>query len=282
MNTTDFPAFIAELGVELPERERFWKLAKLTALRQRDDGSFFEANFERGALVYALVARFRPESFLEFGTGRGYGSLCAAWAMHDHEVAGRVHTIDFVPPDEPQQWAIDRGDGPQVSSLSRADVWPEAAPPEWLAKVNEITGRTGTVMKRWSEGPVDMAFIDAGHDLRSVAHDYYSVLEAGSDGTAILFDDYAPTPGFGVQQLVDDEVAGLFATTLVYTDGRWPPPGKDAGEPPPYGMVWATPRPDLSVADGREARLKALKKYRAKEPLVSAKRKIKRLVLGDR
>ena len=71
--------FVQSLDVELPPIEKFWTLGDATALRVRQDGTFFRSNYERGILLYALVAKHRPNTVLEFGTGRGYGSLCMAW-----------------------------------------------------------------------------------------------------------------------------------------------------------------------------------------------------------
>ncbi len=85
--------FVETLEVEIPPVESFWKLGDATALRQRADGSFFRANYERGILLYALVAKQRPTCVLEFGTGRGYGCLCMAWAMCDYGIRGLINRV---------------------------------------------------------------------------------------------------------------------------------------------------------------------------------------------
>ncbi len=230
--------FVAGLGVEVPPLERFVRLGDLTALRCDEAGRFYRANYERGILLYALVAAFRPASVLEFGTGRGYGCLCAAWAMADHELPARVFTIDMVAQTEAFEWPVDQGAGPVVRTLSRRDVWPRAAPREWTERIEILTGRTGDGMRRWNGPRVELAFIDAGHDYQAVRHDFYSALEVAADRFGILFDDYAPEPGFGVQRLIDEEVDGAFEAHLVYTDRRWPG-GERAGlADPGYGMVW--------------------------------------------
>lgn len=43
-----------------------------------------------------------------------------------------------------------------------------------------------------------MTFIDGGHGYETVRHNFYSTLEVATDRFGILFDDYAPVPGFGI------------------------------------------------------------------------------------
>ena len=133
MRRSDVKEFVESLGVQLPPIERFGKLGDLTALRRDEKGRFYRANYERGILLYALVAKYRPQAVLEFGTGRGYGCLCMAWAMEDHSIPGRIFTIDMVPQDEAFEWPIDYGDGPRVEWLARSQVWSQAVSAAWRA-----------------------------------------------------------------------------------------------------------------------------------------------------
>ena len=281
MRRYDVKEFVERLGVQLPPIERFWKLGDLTALRQDKDGRFYRANYERGMLLYVLVARYRPCAILEFGTGRGYGCLCMAWAMEDHNIRGRVYTIDMTPPDEAFEWAIDWGDGPRVERLARNQVWPKAAPPAWLGRIEELTGLSGHVMSRWRGPRVELAFIDAGHSYNAVRHDFYSVLDVAADRFGILFDDYAPKPGFGVQCLIDEEVAPYFEAELIYTDRRWPG-GERAGlNDPEYGMVWVhsdSLRMLVAEAHPPEARQGLLRRYRRGERWTAMRYRLGRLL----
>lgn len=238
MRTIDVTQKVANLEVALPSVERFWKLGDLTALRQASDGRFYRANYERGILLYALVARCRPRSVLEFGTGRGYGSMCIAWALEDHSIPGQVYTIDATPSNRSFKWPVNWGDGPKIDQLSRDQVWPEAAPQTWLDRIQQLTGFSGPVMRRWEGPQIDLAFIDAGHGYEAVRHDFYSVLSTVADPFGILFDDYVIRPGFGVHTLIDEEVAPHFDTELIYTDRRWAGGERAHIEHPEYGMIW--------------------------------------------
>ena len=238
MKTIDVTQKIMGLKTDLPPVDRFWKLGDLTALRQSSDGRFYRANYERGILLYALVAKYRPRTVLEFGTGRGYGCMCIAWAMEDNDIPGQVYTIDAIPPDRSFKWPIDWGDGPTIDHLSRNQVWPHAAPSAWLSRIQQLTGFSGPVMRRWKGPHIDMAFIDAGHGYEAVRHDFYSTLSVAADPFGILFDDYIIRPGFGVHTLIDEEVAPHFETELIYTDRRWADGEREHIERPEYGMVW--------------------------------------------
>lgn len=277
LKTTNISDFVAQLNVELPPVERFWGLGDLTALRRDEDGRYYRANYERGILVYALVAKHRPQTFLEFGTGRGYGCLCAAWAMADNDIDGRVYTLDMVSPSETFAWAIDRGDGPRVEHLSRRQIWPQAAPADWLSRVCELTGFSGQVMRSWQGPPVELAFIDAGHGYKHVRHDFYSVLDVAADRFGILFDDYAPKPGFGVQRLIDQEVAPYSDASLIYTDRRWPGGERAALKAPGYGMVWVQSGAPSSAKSGAhltESRRAFLRRYRRAEVWTALRRRL--------
>lgn len=283
MNTCNVKEFVERFGVSIPPVEQFWRLGDLTGLRQNSDGGFYRANYERGILLYSLVAHYRPRAVLEFGTGRGYGSLCAARAMDDFNIDGRIFTVDMVPPHEKFDWAIDWGDGrgPRVEKLSWREVWPKAAPVAHLNRITELTGFAGEVMSRYSGPRVELAFIDGGHGHDAVRHDFYSTLEAAADHFGILFDDYAPIPGFGVQKLIDEEVSPHFDAALVYTDRRWPGGERAALVNPEYGMVWthsSSLKQPLRSIYPKPVTAGFLRRYRTRERLQRLRRGVMRVV----
>ena len=275
LKTCEVASFIESTGCVIPPVEEFWRLGDLTGLRQDSTGRFYRANYERGLLLYALVATHRPLTFLEFGTGRGYGALCVSWAMEDHNIPGRIYTIDMVPQDQPFDWAIDWGDGPRVERLSRSHVWAKAAPEALVERIVTITGRSSKVMERWSNPPVDMAFIDGGHDYHAVRHDFYSLLNVASTRFGVLFDDYTPDHGFGVPQLIDEEVSTNFDATLIHSDRRWPGGELSELEDPGYGMVWIdseTSRSPIDEAFPIDMRDRMRRQYRRRDRWASVRR----------
>lgn len=275
MNNQNITEFVESTGLTIPPVEQFWKLGDLTGLRQDKSGRFYRANYERGILLYVLVATHKPKTVLEFGTGRGYGAICMAWAMEDFGIPGKIFTIDMLPEEEEFEWAVDWGEGPTVEHLSRSQVWPQAAPGTWLDRIEPLTGRTSNVMKRWNGPKIEMGFIDGGHDFDSVRHDFYTLLDVSADRFGVLFDDYAPRPGFGVQQLIDDEVAPHFETNLIYTDRRWDGGERRQLEDPDYGMIWidsATLQSSLTDAYPVDERNRAISSYRQKQVWAALRR----------
>lgn len=229
----DGDRFIADLGVSLPDRASFTALAELTALRTSADGGFYASNYMRGPLLYALVSARRPAAILEFGTGRGYGALCMARALVDHGIDGRVHTIDLVPSDEKVDWAYADDRGPKVERWSRGSFWAAHVPPTWTERVVSLSGRSSDVMDRQGRRlpPIDLAFIDGGHDRATARHDILATVSVGSDRLGMLLDDVADRPGFGVASAVRELLAERFPVVLIPADwGR----GYCAGA----GMAW--------------------------------------------
>jgi hypothetical protein len=98
--SVDISVFVDSSGVSLPPEEEFFKVGAQTALKNKKDGSFFRSNYERGMLVYALVAHYRPTTVIGFATRRGYDLLCMAWSRCDHDIPGTIYTIDILSPDD--------------------------------------------------------------------------------------------------------------------------------------------------------------------------------------
>ncbi len=186
------------------------RLAMVTALKQTPAGRFHDGHWWRGPLLYALVRQHRPVAILEIGTGRGYGALCMAKALSDGALDGTIWTIDQMAPTAVQPWALDEGTGPMVRSLALQDVWEAHVPEAWRQRVRCLTGDSAAVMKGWLDGRrprIELAFIDAAHDYWMVKRDLLAVLQVAAPECTIVLDDYTPRAGYGIQRLVDEEVA---------------------------------------------------------------------------
>jgi hypothetical protein len=185
-------------------------MAKLTALKLAPDGSFHLGHWWRGPLLYALVSKLKPRSVLEFGTGRGYGCFSMAKAAVDQGFPCDIWSVDLLPQDRPQEWAIDDGGGPEVRQLTRAEVWTRHFPAEIRARIHCLTGSSQDVLGSWKQRKlprVDFCFIDGGHDYRTVKLDFLSALKVANAGCSFLFDDYTARRSFGVTRVLDVEVA---------------------------------------------------------------------------
>ena len=241
MKSLDIKDKISSLNISLPSRKSFWDIGNLTALRDREDGSYYQANYERGLLLYSLIATYRPKIVVEFGTGRGYGSICMSRSLVENNIDGLIYTIDSKGYREKQNWVLDTGEGPATKSLSLADIWPNYFPDTWLSRINLLHGDSVQIMKKWGSFGIpkaDFAFIDGGHDFFTVKHDFYSFLSVANSDFKILFDDYARKPGFGICQLIDDEIEAIFNTELIWSDRRWYGSQFESSAKPNYGMVF--------------------------------------------
>jgi predicted O-methyltransferase YrrM len=199
-----------ELGFDLSEKakDEFKHLARVTALRQAQDGTYYVRNWWRGPLLYALVSHYIPRNVLEFGTGRGYGALSMAKASMELGFECRIWTIDHIPPTTRQRWDIDEGNGPTTKSLARDEVWEQSVSAGIFERISCLTGDSYSVMREWKRRArpnIDFFFIDGGHDYRTVKHDFIAALRVANSEAAFLFDDYGDRKRYGVKKLIYSE-----------------------------------------------------------------------------
>ena len=183
-----------------PRRERVWQLGLLTGLRGEKDGTYRPANFERGLILDRIIETRKPRRILEIGTGRGLGAFAAAAAARAHGVEVEITTADIIPLNTPQNYAIELDGVRQTLRASCAEIWAKHLDADLAKRITPLTGRTtDTLPAALRAGrQFDFVFIDAGHDLFSVAHDLaYSAALLAPDG-AILMDDFAPMEEFGL------------------------------------------------------------------------------------
>jgi len=224
MRLLDVRDKVRELGVSHPEWSVFRRIGDLTKLRHDAARGFHPVNYESGLLLYALVARHRPACVLEIGTGRGFASLCMAQAMIDVGMPGRIVTVDWLDYEEPQEWAIDEGDGPRVARLSRKDVWERHFPVAVRERIEQRRGASMAVLPQLErEGfRADLLYVDGDHTYTGAAHDFYAAVRVTARPFRMLLDDYTPLSHlYGVRRLVDDEIAPVFEAEQIATEGRW-------------------------------------------------------------
>jgi hypothetical protein len=180
------------------EKARVLEIGRLTGLRE-EAGRYYPANFERGLLLREIVRRRRPQRILELGTGRGLGILCMADQVRTLDYNAELVSVDIIPASARQPWPIYLDGQYSAQSRSIEEIWSRSFP-ELKALVTVRTGPTTAVLPALvREGrEFDFIFIDAGHDVYSVFHDFaYSVLLLAERGE-ILMDDFAPMEPFGL------------------------------------------------------------------------------------
>ena len=233
LNSVKIEQFIDSLDVKTPPKEKFLELTHIFPISPQLNFAKQIPNYERGILLYSLIAKYKPKNVLEIGTAEGYSTLCMAWAMTDYNINGKIFTIDPKPFDVPVERNVTWEDNPKHDTvmLSRRELWNKFADKEWIKKIEVLTGFSGEVLQKNTELPkMDMGFIDGSHVYEAVVHDFYAFLEVASENFHLLFDDYVPNENDGVTKAIDEEVAPNFDITLIQTNAK--EQRKESGESP--------------------------------------------------
>jgi len=223
LNSVKIDQFIDSLDVKTPLKEKFLELTHIFPISPQLNFPKQIPNYERGILLYSLIAKYKPKNVLEIGTAEGYSTLCMAWAMTDYNINGKIFTIDPKPFDVPVERNVTWEDNPKHDTvmLSRRELWNKFADKEWIKKIEVLTGFSGEVLQKNTKLPkMDMGFIDGSHVYEAVVHDFYAFLEIASESFYLLLDDYVPNENDGVTKTIDEEVAPNFDIALIQTNAK--------------------------------------------------------------
>ena len=223
LNSVKIDQFIDSLDVKIPTKEKFLELTHIFPISPQLNFAKRVVNYERGILLYSLIAKYKPKNVLEIGTAEGYSTLCMAWAMTDYNINGKIFTIDPKPFDVPVERNVTWEDNPKHDTvmLSRKELWNKFANKEWIKKIEVLTGFSGEVLQKNTKLPkMDMGFIDGSHVYEAVVHDFYAFLEVASESFHLLFDDYVPNGNDGVTKAIDEEVVTNFDIALIQTNAK--------------------------------------------------------------
>lgn len=173
----------------------FDNAANFTAIRQRPNGEYYRANFERGMLLYYLVQKIKPRKVLELGTGRGYACVAMCKSADSINLSCIIDTVDVVKYLNPQPWLTKNG----MQNMSLKELIKKAYPKS-ISRIKFFTGNT-KMIGGWNK-MYDLVYIDAGHTYEEVRVDWMNVRRLISKDAVVVFDDYKPND-FGVKRLVD-------------------------------------------------------------------------------
>jgi predicted O-methyltransferase YrrM len=183
-----------------PRRQRILEIGLLTGLRADADGSFRLANFERGLLLDRIVELHRPRRVLELGTGRGLGAFVLAAAGRAYSVEIDITTADVIPLSKVQDYPLEVNGQRERRRTSCEEIWSKHLDPQLRSHITPLTGPTNRTLPRLlkSGRQFDFVFIDAGHDIYSVAHDLVYAAALLAPNGVMLMDDFAPLEEFGL------------------------------------------------------------------------------------
>jgi hypothetical protein len=238
-------------------RDRIWKLGLLTGLKG-DGEQFAPANFERALVLDRLIELRKPSRILEIGTGRGLGCISMAASALAHQAPAGITTLDLLPSDTKQSWAIQIDGECRHLQASRDEIWSQFIDANLLKPLRQIPGPTTRTLPALAQAgeTFDLIFIDAGHDLYSVVHDLAYSAQMLAPGGAILMDDFAPMEEFGLGTcIVAQHGRRLFGKMEIFPTEGLIFGGTEHSEAP-RGMVLLTEPKGASFAISR-ARLLA-------------------------
>jgi cephalosporin hydroxylase len=164
-------------------------------------GCFFRPNYERGILAAAMVKRYRPTQILEVGFGRGYWAVCAAKAMVEAGIDGKITSID-----------------PSIDK-QHIKLMEKLFPREWLSKITMVEGRSVDVIPQL-DGRFDVVYVDGDHTYGAVKADW-ELIRDRFDQFAI-FDDYYKSESSTARDVAVaravDEIPSEYERELVIMD----------------------------------------------------------------
>lgn len=212
--------YLKKLDINLPNEKKFKNLIDELAYFKSSVGNkeIINLNYERGYILYSLVAYLKPKNILEFGTAQGFGTLCMAWAMDDFGIDGSIHTIDYVTHDQKFLQYFKKSEKINRRVISRRELWDRLAEQSWIKKIHVLSGYTAHIVDNLKLPPIDFFFIDGPHFYRGFKHDFLSSLLLSNSKPFFLFDDYIDIPSYGIKKFIDEELINEFKVTLIKND----------------------------------------------------------------
>ena len=222
MDVFELDAFIELYEWDVPDSANFEKLVNdLSFYRNYKDGGIGNVIYERGILLYGLIKKFKPKNILEFGTARGFGTLSMAYAVHENNNNGTIHTIDLTGHTEPIKHIRKISGSYEEKQTTRKKLWTDiAVPTGWLNSIKFIHGHSGTIVEQHDLPKIDFFYIDASHFYEAIKNDFFLSLLLSNDISVFLLDDYIDRKDFGVKKFVDNEISKYVDCTLIKVDKR--------------------------------------------------------------
>lgn len=211
--------YIESLDINIPPMDEFLTLSRIFKIYSDYSKYFAELNYDRGALLYGLVAKKRPKQILEIGTAGGYSTMCMALAMSDNNIDGNIITVDPVSFDKllPRLIDFDSKSGPEKVIMSTRDYWKKFASQKLLEKITVRSCYSDQLLEM-DMPEIDFCLIDGHHTYEAVACDFSIFTINASKNFTVVFDDYINELPNHVKKVIELHVKPHFDCSLLKTN----------------------------------------------------------------
>jgi len=162
--------------------------------------------YQHGRVLYTYLRNYLQNTqksninILETGTARGFSSLCMAKALSDHDVSGRITTLDVIPNRKKILWNC-------ISDVIHGKVTRYQLLNAYKKLIDEyiiyLQGDSKLTLNKLDVPRVNFAFLDAVHNYEYVDIEFSYIQDRQKKGDIVIFDDY--TIHFpGVMNAVDE------------------------------------------------------------------------------
>ena len=149
--------------------------------------------YSHGYLLYGAVRKYLECNkyidnliVLETGTARGFSALVMAKALDDANRQGEIITLDKLPSDKAIYWNCIHDHDGRKTRLQLLDKWRKLIDDHILF----VQGYSDVVLRQLTLPRINVAFLDGGHDYRTVKYELHYVKSRQLKGDIIICDDY--------------------------------------------------------------------------------------------
>jgi hypothetical protein len=218
LNILELDEFITLNELEKPNPEIFNNLVNNLSFYKNELNEIGNGNYERGALLYSLIKKFKPKNILEFGTAHGFGTSSMSYAINENNNNGKIYTIDYLTHNESIQHVKMIENEAKNEITTRKKLLTETIPEKWLNSITFLEGYSGEIYQHHNIPKIDFFYIDASHFYEAVKHDFFISILLSNSSSIFLLDDYIDIKDFGVKKLIDNELSKHIEITLIKTD----------------------------------------------------------------
>jgi hypothetical protein len=170
-----------------------------------DESGYLNARGKHYKGLFDAIRIAKPKTILEIGTSSGETAIGLIWVAGQAWGEGNIKYfgIDLFENGKPAQWELEFSGNyvpPKMAAVqARLETETQAAITLVAMDSRELPSKAP---ESWP--PIDLIYVDGGHSLETVKHDWGFAQACMHEGTVIIFDDYFPEMSFiGAKLTVD-------------------------------------------------------------------------------